>query len=156
MSDPFANHPPSRVPLYGAVALVAFVIAATIIIRFTNEPSTPSPAPILVERDLRFEDRSDGAIVVIDARSATVVEVVSPGADGFIRGTMRALARERRRNGDGPEQSFRLTAGTDGSLTLTDPVTQQRVDLLAFGPTNSAAFARLLRAAPPTQLSVKE
>ncbi len=39
---------------------------------------------------------------------------------------------------------FRLSAWSDGRLTLEDPATGRAVDLEAFGPTNEATFVRLL------------
>jgi len=72
------------------------------------------------------------------------VDVVAPGTNGFLRGTLRGLARERKRQGIGPEAPFRLTAHDDGRLTLADPATGRRVDLESFGPTNAAVFSQLL------------
>jgi hypothetical protein len=37
-----------------------------------------------------------------------------------------------------------LIARPDGRLTLVDPVTDQRIDLESFGPTNAGKFATLL------------
>jgi len=41
---------------------------------------------------------------------------------------------------------FHLALHVDGRLTLEDPVTARTIELEAFGPTNSGAFARLLPA----------
>ena len=68
------------------------------------------------------------------------------GANGFLRGTLRGLARERKRQGVGAEQPFRLIGRADGRLTLEDPATGRRVDLESFGPTNAAVFAQMLMA----------
>ncbi len=46
-------------------------------------------------RLLRFEDRADGSIAVIDAATGGMLERVH-GEQGFLRGALRALARERR------------------------------------------------------------
>ena len=73
-----------------------------------------------------------------------MVETVAPGTNGFLRGTMRGLARERKRQGIGAELPFRMIGRADGRLTLEDPGTGRRVDLGSFGPTNAAAFARLM------------
>jgi hypothetical protein len=48
---------------------------------------------------------------------------VEPGTQGFLRGALRALVRERRQHGLGDEQPFRLLAHPDGRLTLEDPAT---------------------------------
>ena len=67
-----------------------------------------------------------------------------PGSNGFLRATLRGLARERKRHEGGPEIPFRLTAWSNGRLTLADPATGRTVDLAAFGPTNAEVFGRLL------------
>ena len=45
------------------------------------------------------------------------------GQSGFVRGTLRGLARERKRMGLGAEQPFVLMGRADGRLTLKDPAT---------------------------------
>jgi putative photosynthetic complex assembly protein len=70
------------------------------------------------------------------------------GEAGFLRGALRALARERRKRDLGAEAAFELIARGDGRLTLNDPATGERIDLESFGPTNFATFARLLTAKP--------
>ena len=66
------------------------------------------------------------------------------GEQGFVRGVLRALARERKKNGLGSEQPFELIARKDGRFTLYDPATNARIDLEAFGPTNVSVFSHLL------------
>jgi putative photosynthetic complex assembly protein len=97
--------------------------------------------------DLRFEDRADGGVAVRRAEDGRAVAVLAPGADGFIRATLRGLARERRRGDLGPEKPFRLTAWAGGGLTLEDAATGRVLDLRAFGATQAEAFARFLPAA---------
>jgi putative photosynthetic complex assembly protein len=96
-------------------------------------------------RALRFEDRPDGSIAVSDGITGEELEVVR-GEQGFLRGSLRALTRERKARGLGPAVPFQLTPRADGGLTLFDPLTSQRVDLDSFGPTNMAVFERLLTA----------
>lgn len=145
MSDPFCEQPLPRAPLLGAAALVCATVLTVATVRLAGiEPGTPRDAAAAASRELLFNDRSDGTVEVHDARTHRVVETIAPGNDGFVRATLRTLARERIRQGIGPETPFRLSARTDGRLTLEDPATQRRVDLEAFGPTNAAAFARLL------------
>ena len=55
------------------------------------------------------------------------------------------MTRERRIRGvSASTAAFELAVGADGRLTLRDPATGLTLDLLAFGPTNAGAFARLL------------
>jgi putative photosynthetic complex assembly protein len=149
MSDHAASAPFPRAPLVGAVVLVLLALLAVAFVRITGVGATHTPdAAAIVVREFRFEDRPDGSIAVIDAREDRLVEIVT-GANGFLRGTLRGLARERKRQGAGAEQSFRLTGRADGRLTLEDPATGRRVDLESFGPTNAAVFAEMLTARGP-------
>ena len=133
-----------RAPLLGAMALVLACLAAVALVRLTGIGVARYPDAAAVDvREFRFEDRADGAIVVVDARNGSQVEVLT-GPNGFVRGTLRGFARERKRQGIGPEQPFRLIGRADGRLTLEDPATGRRVDLESFGPTNAAAFAQLM------------
>jgi putative photosynthetic complex assembly protein len=146
MSEHFANAPFPRWPLAGAALLVLFALAAVSLVRLTGVGASHTPdAAAIMERDFRFEDRPDGSIAVLDAHDGHVVEIVT-GANGFLRGTLRSLTRERKRQGVGPEPSFRLIARADGRLTLEDPATGRRVDLESFGPTNAGVFAQMLTA----------
>jgi len=144
MSDPFGDRPFPRAPLLGAAGLIllALVLAAGGRLVGTGEAAIGERASIV--RDLRFADRSDGGIDVIDAALDRPLDVVMPGSNGFLRATLRGLARERKRHEGGPEIPFRLTAWSNGRLTLADPATGRTVDLAAFGPTNAEVFGRLL------------
>jgi putative photosynthetic complex assembly protein len=140
-----------RLPLISAAALVLVVLVAVTIVRLTGVSAVHVvDAPAVQVREFRFEDRPDGSIAVFDTQGR-LAEIVAPGSNGFLRGTMRGLARERKREGIGPELPFRMVGRADGRLTLEDPGTGRRVDLGSFGPTNAAAFAQLMigRAALP-------
>jgi putative photosynthetic complex assembly protein len=143
--------------LFTAGGIIAFTLISVALVRITgNGPDQLRKASIGLEqtggmagggidRPLRFEDRADGSIAVTDARTGQLVAQVS-GEQGFVRGALRALARERKARGIGAEAPFELVSRPDGGLTLSDPVTQQRVELRSFGPTNAGAFAPLLHA----------
>jgi putative photosynthetic complex assembly protein len=133
-----------RVPLMALGGLVLATLLAVTAVRLTGIGAVHVvDAPAVAVHEFRFEDRDDGSIVVYDA-SGAAVETVAPGTNGFLRGTMRGLARERHRRGIGPEQPFRMTGRADGKLTLDDPATGRRVDLGSFGPTNAAVFAHIM------------
>jgi putative photosynthetic complex assembly protein len=134
-----------RAPLAGAGVLIAIVILLVAAARIAGPAEAePSDTPAVEQRELVFEDRADGSVVVFDARSGAIIEAFPAGTNGFLRATMRGLARERRARGLGSEAPFRLAARADGRITLDDPATGRRVDLAAFGRTNAAAFASLL------------
>jgi putative photosynthetic complex assembly protein len=140
--------PPSRlprVPLYALGGLLLASVVAVAIARLTGVGTTHVlDAPAVAVREFRFEDRPDGSIAVLDATGRRQVDTVAPGSNGFLRGTMRGLARERMRQGVGRELPFRIVGRADGKLTLEDPGTGRRVDLGSFGPTNAAVFAHIM------------
>ena len=146
---PAANFP--RWFLWGAGSLIALSLISVGLVRLTgNGPDQlreaaargHGPAPS-AERALRFQDRPDGGISVIDVATQRELAVIQ-GEQGFVRGSLRALTRERKARELGPDQPFELIAQADGRLTLHDPATGRRVELESFGPSNSANFARLL------------
>ena len=137
--------------LWAAGAMIAISLISVGWVRLTgNGPDQlraagrdPLTGERVAERALRFEDRPDGAIAVIDAGSGQqLVEI--RGEQGFVRGSLRALTRERKQREMGSEAPFELIAQADGRLTLHDPATGKRVELESFGPTNAANFSRLL------------
>ncbi len=134
--------------LIGALVLAALL--GTAAVRLSGvEISEPDAKPVS-SRALRFEDGADGSVIVIDGVGGQTVATIT-GEQGFLRGTLRALARERKRVGAGSQTPFELVLRSDGRLTLMDPVTQQRIDLESFGPTNAGVFARLLNREAPRQ-----
>jgi putative photosynthetic complex assembly protein len=139
-------------PLVGAALLLLAVVVAVGVARLAGAgaPAATVGSPVLA-RQLAFEDRPDGSILVRDAGAGRDVTVLEPGTNGFIRGTLRALVRDRRREEVGGRAPFRLAAWPDGRLTLEDPATGRIIGLEAFGPTNMEAFARLLTAEGATQ-----
>jgi putative photosynthetic complex assembly protein len=145
------HHHEQKVPrgaiIGGAVLLVASMgLAANARSAHLAEPP-PVQEPAREEVMLHFEDRPGGALAILEAATGREVTTVSPGTNGFIRGVLRGMFRERRRDGLARDGEFRLAREADGRLTLQDPETHQRVDLDSFGPTNSAAFAAVLVAA---------
>ena len=136
-----------RGPLFGAAFLVTVTLSVVGIMRATGHRPVPQQAPALISHDLRFEDLNDGGIAVYEASGTKPFFIVAPGTNGFLRGTLRGMARERKLESIGQEVPFRLSERTDGHLLLEDPGTHRLVDLGGFGPTNAAAFAAVLQAA---------
>lgn len=132
-----------RVPLVAAALLIVLTIAAVAAVRWSGVDIRPPDAAAVVTRALLFEDLPDGAVAITDAASGQRVDTVV-GESGFFRGTLRALARERKRAGGDASQPFELIGRADGRLTLRDPVSGALVDIESFGPTHAMTFARLL------------
>jgi putative photosynthetic complex assembly protein len=131
--------------LFGAAVLIAFTIITAATARLTGFGSIREPqASASQTRELRFDDRPDGAISITQASDGQTVSVIKPGTDGFIRTVMRSLARERRLHDGDRQVPFRLTRWADGRLSIEDPTTGRRIDLGAFGTANTQAFARLI------------
>jgi putative photosynthetic complex assembly protein len=126
-------------------------IVAAMMGRLTGVGASHMPNDAALEsRDLHFSDRSDGAVVISEAGSGRIVDVAPPGTNGFLRSTLRGLARDRKRQDLGAEAAFRLTRWADGRLSLQDEATGRSIDLGAFGPTNAAVFAHLMTARSAT------
>lgn len=133
-----------RFALVGAALVIVVTIVTAAVIHSIGIDTYPPRAAAVATRDLRFEDRADGSVAVVNAPDNSLLQVLAPGTNGFLRATLRGLARERRIDEADKTAPFRLTAYADGRLTLEDPSTGRRVDLEAFGQTNVQAFARLL------------
>lgn len=144
------NRPFPRFALAGAGVVMAGSLAIAIGVGGDVRTESPfAPADLVAERSLRFEDRSNGAVAVYDAAKGNPVATIEPGQGHFVRATLRGLVRERRQQEAGgglaaQDMPFRVAAWSDGRVTLDDPATGRRVELIAFGPDNVAPFARLL------------
>jgi putative photosynthetic complex assembly protein len=131
-----------RGALLGAAALVASSLLLVGVARLSGwTPARPAPSAAVASIDLQFEDRSDGAVVIYRQGETEPAQILAPGTNGFVRGVLRGLARERRAESIARRAPFRLTRWADGRLSLDDPATGRHVDLEVFGPTNAGAFA---------------
>jgi len=137
-------------PALAIFALVMVCLACVAWVRLSGQQiHAQDDAPVAM-RSLRFDDTADGGIAVIDAaKGEQLLEI--RGEQGFMRGALRALARERKKRGLGAEQPFELVARKDGRLTLHDPATGVRLDLESFGPANAGVFASLLLLPSPAR-----
>ena len=150
LADKPANPAPDSFPkwvLYCAGGIIAFSLISVGLIRITgNGPDQLAAAPT-VQRSLLFQDQQDRSVLVADGLTGEKLTVLY-GEQGFVRGALRALSRERHARGIGSDKPFDLVARVDGRVTLMDPSTGQRIDLESFGPTNTAEFARFLAMQP--------
>jgi putative photosynthetic complex assembly protein len=132
-------------------------VLGTATVRLSGASAQQVPdAPVREKRLLNFDDMPSGTVRVRDSQSAQVLMEAKPGEQSFLRGTVRALARERRKVGLRGDAAFELISRTDGRLTLLDPVTKERVDLESFGPDNAAVFHRLLKAERAPELAASQ
>lgn len=141
----------SRRPLavIGALAVVVLAIGAASRLG-VHGGGPPAAAQPVQAAELVVQDRDDGGVAVLRAGDRTVVDVLPPGTNGFLRVVLAGLVRERRREDMGaPSLPFRLTRWSDGRLTIDDDATGKLIELNAFGPDNAGAFARLLELSHP-------
>ncbi len=133
------------IPLAAMVSLVVIALVGAGVTALNDGPATSSVnADLVASVDLLFEDRADGSVTVRDADSGLVIDELEPGTSGFVRATLRTLAGARASYGAGHEAPFRVGRTETGRIFLIDPVSGREIDLRAFGPTNSNAFARYL------------
>ncbi|MES2859957.1 MAG: photosynthetic complex assembly protein PuhC [Pseudomonadota bacterium] len=135
-----------KLPLYAAIGLVA---ASLLLVGGQRMGLIGSPhvaearqATATLTHDLRFFDEADGAVRVAVVGGAD--RVIPTASGGFVRGVLRSLVRERRAQGLGSEQPFRVTQWSDGAVTIQDMATGRTLNLNAFGPTNRLDFVKLI------------
>ncbi len=139
-----ANQLP-RAALIGAGTLVVGSLLLVGVARLTGySPARPDASTVVESKDLRFEDRVDGAVLIYSSPQDRLVDTLPPGTNGLVRGVLRGLVRDRRADKIGAAPPFRLTRWADGRLSLDDPSTGRHIDLEVFGSVNARAFADIL------------
>jgi putative photosynthetic complex assembly protein len=140
--------PSNAVPRGLLIAAAGLVVVSLLLVgtaRITGyTPDRPDASPAAAAAELRFVDRQDGAVLVYAAQTAQLIDVLPPGTNGFVRGVLRGLVRDRNALKIDARPPFRLTRWADGRLSLDDMATGRHVDLEVFGPTNAGAFADIL------------
>ncbi|NJS14828.1 MAG: hypothetical protein HC788_09725 [Sphingopyxis sp.] len=159
MSHAAQHHDPTvpRGALIGAAVLLLFVMVLTGAVSFGFIPQSANPASSRAAadiapaktRDLRFADRADGAVVVTDAVSGDTVKVVDFGQGGFLRATMRRMAKARIAAGIDAQPPFQLILWENGALSLNDPQTGRTAEIHGFGADHSKIFADMLQDPAP-------
>lgn len=132
-------------PLIFAITLVFSALAVALGARLSGVGTTHLDyTHPTVTRDLNFEDTENGAVLVKDATTGEQVGEIVPGNDGFVRAVMRTLARDRLIAGGTKSMPFTLTRWDNGRLTIADPATGRKTELVGFGASNEEAFAKFL------------
>lgn len=145
-----AHHHEQKIPrgvLIGVAVLlsVTFVLAARSRSSLKEELARPQPPPV-ESLELSFVDQPGGALAVIEVTSGRTITTLAPTTNGFVRGVLRGMFRERKLESLGRDAVFTLARQADGHLTLEDQQTHRKVELTAFGPDNTAAFVSILDA----------
>ncbi len=135
-----------RLALVAAAIVIALTLGGVGIARWSGFDGRQQDAQTVAQRALFFKDQPGGSIAIVDAHSGATLDTVH-GEQGFLRGTLRAVVRERKLRGlvsPNDDRPLQLISRADGRLTLLDPATGSRLDLESFGSTNAAVFARWL------------
>lgn len=130
---------------------MALLLALTIFVAATAENggvvgSKKASDNTVSSMSLGFRDRVVGGVEVINASTGQVLEVFEPGTNGFARSVLRGLVRDRRSRGIESQSPFDLRRYEDGRVTLSDPLTGRKIELVSFGIDNIAVFAAYLAA----------
>jgi putative photosynthetic complex assembly protein len=134
--------------LLGIGALVLFALVLTGVSRLTGFGASRVALPDAMSTlSVQFVDLDDGLVEAREAQSGRVLAQWGTGEGGFVRVTLRGLARERRALGVGAEPPFVLAHDASGRLFLSDPQTGHQVTLDAFGRDNAQQFKALFAAA---------
>ena len=127
------------------LGLIGFAVTATIFGMATGMGTVLNvygqPAEI---RDIRIEGAHDTEITIFDANTGAAITTLAPEEGGFVRGSLRALSRMRLMDETPEGLPYRLIKWENGSVSLSDTATGERLYLNAFGPDNAAAYAKLL------------
>jgi len=128
------------------VSLLAVVILLVGNFVQSGKLELQADADVIAKKTLRFRDLPSGAVGVISVDNGQMIAQVE-GQAGFVRGILRALARDRRMRQISSDDAFELISRADGRLTLIDLATNNRIDLESFGKDNAAEFAAFLNTA---------
>ena len=134
---------------YIALFIASLLMAIILLIANYVQSGKQEPqvdAAVITKKTLHFRDLPNGAVGVISADNGQMIAQVE-GQAGFVRGILRALARDRRVRQISSDDAFELVSRSDGRLTLIDLATNNRIDLESFGKDNAAEFAAFLTSA---------
>ncbi len=150
------HHDDPTVPrsvLIAVALMLAFVLAFTAAVSFGWLSQSANPAQSRAAQNvgaaqvrlLHFADRADGAVIVTDANSGELVRTIGFGEGGFLRATMRRLAKSRHAKGIGSAPAFHLVLWENGAMSLDDPTTGKSAEVFGFGANQNKLFADMLR-----------
>ncbi len=140
--------PYPTVPLAAAAGLVVFSLIGTTWVALTADRAERQVVDnVIASVDLRFVNRDDGSINVMDETKNVVLQTLEPDSNGFLRSTLRGLNRSRTAADVKNDGGYSVIHAADGRLLFVDRLSGEQVDLWAFGETNAGVFAAFLAAA---------
>jgi putative photosynthetic complex assembly protein len=148
------DHDPTvpRGALIGVAILLAGTLMFTGAVSYGLIPHSANPEAsraaahvgIAQQRALLVADQADGSVAIRDAATGRIVTIVPYGEQGFVRATLRRLARAREARGLGAATPFTLRRWDNGALSLHDPATGSNAEIYGFGGDHVRAFASML------------
>ena len=105
--------------------------------------ATPPEAEVIASRVIWLSGDISGAAQVRDA-DGTLIADLPPDRGGFIAGIERVVARERTNHRVPLDAPLVPELNAVHRLSIHDPTTDWRADLMGFGADNARAFAKLL------------
>jgi len=136
-----SNQPAIPVVVRWILVGLALLLVGVSWVKQSGMEMREADAPIVWKKALHFEDGSHGEILVLDATQKRIATF--EGEQGFLRGTLRALARERKKRSISGEAAFELSGHADGQMVLSDPTTGASIHLASFGPSNAQIYRQL-------------
>ncbi|MGF1502949.1 MAG: photosynthetic complex assembly protein PuhC [Paracoccaceae bacterium] len=113
------------------------------------EPINQGPTVATAELSSTFvieTDSAGGGTAFLHPETGAVLGRLAEGKDGFLRGLLRALERQRMQNGVSGNPPVELIRWEGGHLALRDPATTWRIELIGFGRDNYATMVQVLSA----------
>jgi len=128
--------------MFGLV-LAVLVIVTLAVVTGRAPTSTPPESPVTHSRVLLLDGDMSGAATVRAADGSLIADL-SAEEGGFVSGVYRVLVRERTKHRVALDGPVELMRHENGRVTIVDPSTGWKADLMGFGEDNARAFARLL------------
>lgn len=140
---------PELIPRPVLRAMVGLCMATLALVTWavlTDRPMSaiPDPSSITSERAMILVSNGTSGAVTVLAPSGTVIARLDSEEGGFVAGVARVIERERVMRDAGNAAPVLVRRTANGRLSIHDPVTGWRADLMGFGADNARAFAKLL------------
>lgn len=138
---------PSGLPSPIHLAIFITLVSASLVVvhQFVAEPrDTGERMPPAAVHNLTFTHQSNGEVSVTDADSGDSITTLQVNNDGLIRGALRGFSKVRAASQLPADAPYQLIRWQDGSITLSDGLTGDRVPIDAFGPMDDGATKDLI------------
>jgi putative photosynthetic complex assembly protein len=143
--------PTAAIKAAGLMLLAILLLTAAVSFGLIDKSADPVASRMAAHvgvqeaRSLRFADGANGAVIVTDTNTDTIIYTAAAGEGGFLRATVRRLAKARAAKGIGSQPPFILTRWDNGALSLRDPETGKNAEIIGFGKSQTDMFAAMLK-----------